>query len=64
MEDLSHHKRISAFASAAQITVSEEIDEVVDPDNVAEEDFSIFENVDGLSDDMRFLASQSWIDRE
>ena len=59
MDDLSHHKRISAFASSAQITVSEEIDEVVDPDNVAEEDFSIFENVDGLSDDMRFLASLS-----
>lgn len=57
MDDLSYHSSASAYGSSAQITVSDDLDsEVADPDNVAAEDFSIFENVDGLSDDMRFLV--------
>lgn len=63
MEDLiseassSQYGRIAAFAATAQITISEEFDDVTDTDNSGvTEDLSIFENMDGLSDDMRFLV--------
>jgi len=46
----------NSFSSAALITVSEDIDEVTEPDNNPVEDISIFENIDGLSDDMKFLV--------
>jgi hypothetical protein len=57
IEGSSQQSRITAFAGTAQITISEEFDEVTDLDTGGiSEDFSIFENMDGLSDDMRFLV--------
>lgn len=57
IEGSSQQSRITAFAGTAQITISEEFDEITDPDTAGiSEDFSIFENMDGLSDDMRFLV--------
>jgi hypothetical protein len=60
LEGSSQQSRITAFAGTAQITITEEFDEVTDPDTGGIcEDFSIFENMDGLSDDMRFLVISS-----
>ncbi len=58
MDSSGHNLRPGvSFSPTALITVSEDADEVPDSENPTEEDCSIFENRDGLSDDMKFLVS-------